>query len=464
MQGWHYDKDKYKRLFSVKAANLEESKGQLYDNTIRYLVERTNGVSEIGWFFQNEEIGDWISATASSIKLMLKHLGLKPNEVDEAMGASISRPWVSVVEPFKEEYPGERQWNKGGARLRYVPTESDSFNTPTWDLILEHLGKDIDSSVLTNKWCKDNGITKGSDYLRVWVASLFQKPKQPLPYLFLYSTEQNTGKSTLGEALSMLMTRGSIKATTCLNPTNNFNAELDGAVLCVVEETELDRSPKVYGRLKDWVTAQEIGIHPKGGTPYSTANTTHWIHTANTHKACPVFPGDTRIVVISVSPFDNGEEIPREELMHRLSEEASDFLGYIYSIKLSPPEGRMAVPCIDTHQKAAITSANQSPIDVFINHMCEEADGYAIQARALLACFHEWLADAEEAAKWTSHKFYADLPPKHPKGMASFGGGNHIINLKLIDGHPFVMLESKAVRKVSESKLFINNKGEIEHE
>ena len=465
MQGWHFDKDKYTRLFNIKSSNLDEAKGLLYDQTIRFLVEKTGGLTEMGWFYFNDELDAWVSTSASSIKLMLKHLGLKPTEIDEAMGASIARPWVAVVEPFKEEYPGERQWNRNGARLKYKPTEADTFEHPTWDLILEHLGKGIDSSVKTNKWCQDKGIYKGSDYLRVWIASLFQKPKQPLPYLFFYSPEQNTGKSTLGDALSMLMARGSIRAATCLDAQSNFNAELDGAVLCIVEEVELDRSPKVYGRLKDWVTATELGIHAKGCTPYSVQNTTHWIHTANSHKACPVFAGDTRIVVISVDPFSSGEEIPKDELMHRLAEEASDFLGYIYSIVLSPPEGRLAVACIDTHQKTAITSSNQSPVSVFINHMCEVSNGSVIHAKTLLECFHEWLADAEEAAKWTPHKFYADLPPAHPKGLAKFGGGNFIINLTLVDGHPFHMVDNKkAMRKLSDNKLFINDAGEIDHE
>ena len=460
LDGWLSEKDKYTKIFSVRSTAMEDTKGQLFDDTIRFLVEKTNGLTELGWFYYNEEMEVWISVALNTLNKFLKHKGLKQSEIDEALGASVARPWTSVVAPFKDEYPGERCWNKNGARLKYEPSVSDTFITPTWDRVLEHLGKDIDPSVRHNQWCIDNGITKGSDYLRAWIASLFQNPTQPLPYLFFYSSAQNTGKSTLGEALSLLMTRGSVKAATCLSPTSDFNGELDGAVLCVVEEVELAKSPKVYAKLKDWVTATELGIHPKGGTPYTCPNTTHWIHTANTHTACPVFPGDTRIVVLSVLPFAAGEEISREDLMHQLREEAPDFLGYIFSISLPKPNGRMAVPCIDTHQKSALTSANQSPVDVFLNHKCIAEAGYVIQAKVLLQCFHEWLADTEEASSWTSHMFYAALPPQHPKGLAPWGGGNYVVNLRLIEEHGFEMIDAKASRKVSPSPLYVDG-GEI---
>ena len=56
------------------------------------------------------------------------------------------------------------------------------------------------------------GVLTGADYLKCWIAALFQEPMEPLPYLFLYSQEQNTGKSILHEALSLLLTRGVVRA------------------------------------------------------------------------------------------------------------------------------------------------------------------------------------------------------------------------------------------------------------
>ena len=78
----------------------------------------------------------------------------------------------------------------------------------------------------------------------------------------------------------------------------------------------------------------------------------------------------------------------------------------------------------------------------------------------LLQCFHEWLADTEEASSWTSHMFYAALPPQHPKGLAPWGGGNYVVNLRLIEEHGFEMIDAKASRKVSPSPLYVDG-GEI---
>ena len=458
MKGWHMEKNKYVKIFSARQGTLEETKGQLYDDSIRFLIESTGGFSEIGWYSYIVETKAWVNLTAASMKMMLKHLGLKASEVDEAMGASIARPWKNVVEPFQPEYPGERTWNRSGARLKYTPAEEDVYTCPSWDSVFEQLGAEIDDAVAKNPWCQKNGVHTGADYLRVWCAALFQKPKQPLPYLFFYSQMQGTGKSTLGEALSRLMTKGVIKASTCLDSNSNFNGEMDGAVLCIVEETELDRSAKVYGRLKDWVTSPDLGIHPKGGTPYTTINTTHWIHTANSHTACPVFAGDTRIVVVSVKKLKH--EIPKEELLHKLMQEAPQFLGQMLSMVLPEPESRLAIPCIQTRQKAALTSSNITSASMFFNNVCEVKYGTVIKANALLAAFHEWLGDDEERTKYTSHKFYKELPPEFQKGFGSWGGGNFIPNLIVKDAS--LLVPESAYRVVADGeRLYVNEKGII---
>jgi len=459
MKGWHLDKGKYVKIFTIRQSSLDDTKGQLYDDSIRFLVESSENMSEIGWFSYNTERKNWVNLSSASMKMMLKHLGLKAAEVDEAMGASIARPWQSVVEPFQSEYTGERSWNRSGAKLRYTPAESDYYLTPTWDLIFNHLGQGITDSVKKNEWCADNGILTGADYLRVWCASLFQQPKKPLPYLFFYSQLQNTGKSTLGMALNLLMTRGCIQAAACLDPANKFNGELDGAVLCLVEEIELDKSPKVYGRLKDWVTNPDLGIHPKGGTPYTTTNTTHWIHTANNHMAVPIFSGDTRIVVTSVGKLDH--EVPSSELLNRLMGEATEFLGQALSIKIPEPISRLAIPCIETRQKNALANSSVTSAQMFFNNACVEELGVCIKGNSLLAAFHTWLDDDAEAAKYTSYKFYKELPPEFMKGAGSWGGGNYIPNLMVREDLELLVPDS-AYRVVEKGvRLIVNNKGLI---
>jgi hypothetical protein len=151
------------------------------------------------------------------------------------------------------------------------------------------------------------------------------------------------------------------------NP-QGFNRTLAGAILCFVEETDLSSSSRgmAYNRIKNWVTGDNISIHPKGIDPYLMPNTTHWVQCANKREACPVFPwvqcankreaspvfpGDTRIVVIDVPPL-SCEEIPWTTKMKPLLEqEAPDFLRMILDLPLPTPAGRLWLPVLETSAK-----------------------------------------------------------------------------------------------------------------
>ena len=59
---------------------------------------------------------------------------------------------------------------------------------------------------------------------------------------------------------------------------------------------------------------------------YTQPNTTHWVQCANRRENCPVFPGDTRITVIHVPDLLPDQEIPKEKLIEKLTEEAPHFM------------------------------------------------------------------------------------------------------------------------------------------
>ena len=65
---------------------------------------------------------------------------------------------------------------------------------PHWDMIFQHVGRGLDEAVAADPWCRANGVNNGATYLLYWAASLFQRPHQKLPYLFLFGP-QNAGKS-----------------------------------------------------------------------------------------------------------------------------------------------------------------------------------------------------------------------------------------------------------------------------
>ena len=215
-------------------------------------------------------------------------------------------------------------------------------------------------------WAIENNVLTGRDYLLMWIASMVRQPFQALPYLFLYSLEQDTGKSSLHEALNLLFTKGVAKADTALTSKGDFNGELDGAILCVVEEKNISLHREAYAKLKDWVCSLTMGIHKKHKQVFTTRNTCHWIHTANEKQACPIFPGDTRIISMYVPMFE-GKEIPKITLMERLKKEAPHFLVTLNRINLPEPYGRLFLPLVMTSSKSQLAEINRNPLEEFID-------------------------------------------------------------------------------------------------
>ena len=250
LNGWLAESPKkYTKIFDNKIDEPEVIDVDDYDDIIRHTVSES-GIS-LGWVIQTEK--QWTDEPLSHVNILLKSMGLRVEESSTVLGNNIAKPWQLVNRPFQPEYGGDRCWNRGAAQYRYPPNlDKDIYNTPTWDMILHHVGSNLDDAVSDNSWCRENGLTTGADYLRCWIASVFQKPYEQLPYLFLWG-EQNTGKSILHEALGLLMTKGYVRADMALQ--GDFNGELERAVLCVVEETDLQRNMKADNKIKDYVTS-----------------------------------------------------------------------------------------------------------------------------------------------------------------------------------------------------------------
>ena len=176
--------------------------------------------------------------------------------------------------------------------------------------------------------------------------------------LYMYSPEQNTGKSILYEGFKECFEpSGFAKADSAIKNESGFNKELYGSALCVIEETNLAGTPGVYGRLKAWVTSDTIQITKKGQDGFVTDNFTHWIMTTNNRDYLPIDPGDTRVVMWEVPPFA-GAEVPREEMLSRLKCEAPHFLRQLYRLDISAAENRHTLPVLLTEEKQqAMTDA-----------------------------------------------------------------------------------------------------------
>lgn len=275
MQGWAVKKTDWQRIFSTRLAQPEVADVANHDDVIRKLVTQTETREDAGWMINAEDV--WGSEPKEHIKLALGSKGCTAKEITGIMGSAILRPWKVVNKPFQPEYPGDREWNRNAAQLRFPPTQdTDSLLYPTWTKILEHCGKGLDDAIKNHPWCKANGILNGADYLKIWVASLFQDPYLHLPYLFFYGPE-DSGKSSFHRSLKILLTKGYVRGDSALTNQAGFNGELDGAIICVVEETDLRKNKMANRRMKDWVEAPDFNCAYKGKTAFLAINTMHWI-------------------------------------------------------------------------------------------------------------------------------------------------------------------------------------------
>ena len=424
MKGWLPDKNKWKRIFNKQISAPTEPETGNYDDMVRHLV--TEAGDDYGWMIKSD--GSWRSEPLVHLKVALSSMGLDTKDVTQVLGSSIFKCWKVVNKPFQPEYPGEREWNRNAAQFRFLPSKDvENLQYPTWMQLLNHCGSGLDECVKTNPWCKANGIMRGGEYLKCWVSSLFKEPMEPLPYLFFYGP-QNSGKSIFHEALNLLLTKGYKRADAALISQAGFNAELEGAIICVVEETDLRRNLLAYNRIKDWVTSLDLSIHCKGKTPYHIPNSTHWIQCANDHQACPIFSGDTRITMCFVEPLDPLQLIPKKQLIPLLEKEAPAFLAEILSLELPASMDRLNVPVLLTEDKTMVQQLNKSHLEMFIDEKCRAINGKMIKFSDFFAKFQEWL-DPNDVHRWSKIRVGREVPPNFPKGRAHENGQFYLGNM-----------------------------------
>ncbi len=418
MNEWEFNKDAtYTRIFIAPTKAKGDYVQENIDDQVRHLVSPTG--DDMGWVI-NDVNGNWNLEELQSVKHYLQAKGVPTRDIAPGLGWAVANPWRVVARPFDVEYPGGRDWNRNAPQFSYpmLPPGTPLVH-PTWDLVLEHLGQGLNEGVALNEWCLTNHIITGAQYLKLWIASMFQAPQQPTPYLFFFG-EQNTGKSIFHEALSMLVTKGYVRADQAMRNPSDFNGELLNAVLCVIEETHLGRDKRAYAHLKDWVTALHLSIHVKGQTPFILPNTTHWCQFANEQDACPVFTGDRRITYVYVPPLH--KEIPKKILMARLKEEAQAFLtAMVMKTEIPETNGRLNIPPIVTAEMEEVQRANESALERYLRDNVHQVDGHMILASEFFEKITKWLrvGDPSEAAIWNQSKISREMPLAYSK---IFGG------------------------------------------
>jgi hypothetical protein len=408
MKGWLIEKGYWVRIFHAKTVSNRSAEPEVgnYDDLVRHIVTENE---DAGWVLQSG--GTWRLEPMNHVRAALTSIGMSGPEVSNVIGNSIFKPWILVNRPFQPEYTGGREWNRFGAQLRYSASEG---LYPTWQSLLDHVGHSLDEAVKEDPWCCINGVVRGADYMLCWIASLIQHPEEPLPYLFMYGP-QDSGKSSLHESLELLFDKGYINANAAMDSGNTFNGEMEGAILCYVEEKDLNKNKQAYNKMKEWVTARQLLVHYKNRTPFQVPNTTHWIHCANDYASVPIFPGDTRVTMIYVDSIDPLEMIPKRVLMEQLAKEAPAFLYAVQELELPDPTGRLHIPVLATDDKKALEINNMPAIESFIMDKCQLADGHMIVFADFYDQFIKW-CDPMEASNWTKKRVGKSIPVHFCKG------------------------------------------------
>jgi hypothetical protein len=432
MDKWIDSKKSWTQVLPVKAGKMVETEVGNFDDVVRHIVDGEH--VDAGWVLNAN--GIWISEPLTHVRSFLSTFGLNPKETTDVVGGAIGRCWYLVNRPFQPEYPGNRQWNRNAVQLKFPPSPySDQLYYPTWTKMLDHLGAMLTPNITKNKWCRDNGIKTGGDYLKCWVASAIQSPEEQLPYLFFWSKEQKTGKTTFHESLDLLLTKGVVRADQALSPDSKHNAELEDGVFCVIEEQDLGgkAGKAIYNRIKDLVTSKTILIHPKYMTPYKAVNTTHWIHCANDPDAVPIYEGDTRIISINVQHLPQESLIPKHELEHILTKEAPDFLSAILHLEIPEHRDRFKLPVIETQDKEDTAHANMNPLERFIM----ECTFYAPQETMLFSEFHaafkKYLGD-DSSNYWNANRVGRDMDRvRFPRGKLPGDSQTYVANISFTE-------------------------------
>lgn len=430
MRGWAREAKHWVRIFQARnsrSSKALESESLGADKLIRHLVDA--GGQSAGWVVRSHD-QQWQGNPLTQVKYVLEATGYNTNEVKTIIGTHVIESWRLVNRPFQPEYPGNREWNRDAAQLRFAPSpDRENLKFDTWRTVLAHIGAGLDTAVQSDAWCNLHGISSGAEYLTLWIASLFQFPDRPLPYLFLYSPEQDSGKSTLHEAITLLMTGGYCSAEQSLMSDSGFNGELASCVLAYIDEINIAKSRQAFERVKNWVTARHISIRPLYQQPFMTKNCTHWIQTANYAEYCPIFPGDTRIVVVRVPPLDVTQMIPKVELIDRLEREAPDFLRVLLDTEIPPSGSRLNVPVVATTEKMALEESNKTDIERFISDYCARVPGATVLFSEFYERFMLTVPD-EEASKWSRIRVSKHLTMFFPIAKISTdSSGKYIGNL-----------------------------------
>jgi hypothetical protein len=135
-----------------------------------------------------------------------------------------------------------------------------------------------------------------------WIATLIARRDIRMHYsLLLVSKRQGVGKSTLGLILRRLLGEHNVSFPGQSSFESQFNTWANGKLLVFVNEIYTNGNAKVYDKLKNYVTDDDIEINEKNVRQYTIQNWSVFVACSNSHKALFLPDEDRRWLVPTVT-------------------------------------------------------------------------------------------------------------------------------------------------------------------
>ena len=417
-EGWDDKSGKYVKIFKVKADPKEEDGLDFneFDKIIRAV--KTPAAEHSGWMLK-EEGKEWTRNPASNVKMYLQGQEHPKAEAEAIMGVAVGRSWKLVNLPFREEYPGGRQWNMDAAQFKYKPAELADDEVPChphWDMIFNHIGHELTPKLRELPWAIDANIRTGADYLRAWVACAFRDPFQPLPYLFFFGPE-DCGKSIFYEALQRLVTKGVVEAKRAL--TSEFNKELSARSSVPLKKWTFPKPP---------ASRQTQGVCHRANHP-NPQDAPRLLLTTQRDSLGP--DGQQSKKLSGLSRRHAHHDDPGQRSAGRAEDRQDEDGGILgsggcpfplYAHAHGPATGHrpIALPVVMTASKEEAQEANQTLIEQFIAECCEKTPERHTLFSEFYDSFQQWLPPSEKYA-WSKKRVSRELPIQH---SVRIGHGN----------------------------------------
>jgi hypothetical protein len=337
----------------------------------------------------------WVKTSSIDANNVLKSVGYQ--DPSTVLGQLRRRPYDLVFEPFKPEYLPQRRWNPGAPQFACTPA-AVAGDTPTWDAIWNHLGATLDDGI--DDECRRVGITSGSQYLQLWFKIILETPAQRLPYLFFFSKENGTGKSSLGVDAATCLIANGVGEITPESLTGTFTSELEGKVLCLIEEVNLNRGT-AYQKIKTLISSPTVNIRRMRTDPYPITNYTHYIHTAQDPTFVPVENDDMRLVIGEVPILAN--KIPKAEFLAGLKAEAPSMLRKLLDMQLSEASDRFWLPVLNTPAKEMVLAGQYDEGLSPSENSVKDYSAACLEKGGFVPCEDAWSAYMNYVGEWNYH-------------------------------------------------------------